>query len=169
MAKPNNNQIKTKPLKVVEEIQDEHAEARQSPERLLPQVEAEIPKKDVRDGVPANGPAPAAPKKKQFELSDTDFEILNQGQYSKAAWDYIGRRHSIDPDSRESLGDKQGRAFLAFPKKWAEEPPKQGGVLTTKNINAVSIHPSDIGSIRSSLHARDLTKPEAEAVATEQV
>lgn len=142
MAKPNNNQIKTKPLKIAEEI------------------------KDVTNSVV---------KKKQFELSDTDFEILNLGQYSKAAWEKVGRRHSIDPESRESLGDKQGRAFLATPKRWDPEPPQQGGVVTTAvfnaNPNANFSNRGEItaGSLRTTLAARNLTTPEVEAISTEVV
>lgn len=75
--------------------------------------------------------------KKQVELSDFDFEILNTGQYSAVAWEAVGRRHKADPDTREAIEGSKGRGYLMVAKTWPALQPPQGVPLSTKNVNNV--------------------------------
>jgi len=91
---------------------------------------------------------PELPKvaKKQIELSDFDFEVLNTGQYGDAAWEAVGRRHKADPSTRELIEGSKGRGYLMVAKIWPPLPPPQGVPLSTKNVNNVL---NEIGPIQA--------------------
>jgi hypothetical protein len=102
-------------------------------------------------------------------LSDADFEFLNLGQYSQETWEAIGRKHGVDPTTREPLPNTGGRAFVAVVRKYSPVALPGGYVVTTGNINAVPINPRDTAAIRASLNGRDLTKPVNNDTTTEEI
>lgn len=114
-----------------------------------------------------------AVKKKQFELSDNDFTFLGSNQYSDAAWESIGRRHGIDPATREVLPNTNNRAFLAMPKKWEPLPVSKPEMVTTKNISADYRQTAAVGAtpaeIRAEMSRRNLTVPTGSEVTTEEI
>ena len=113
---------------------------------------------------------PPAPKKRQIELSDTDIETLGRHQYSDVAWDLIGRRHGVDPTTRESIPNTNNRAFLAFPKLWPVAPKPTGGILTANGMKQ-----SDPVHTRSELrrmtetNSDALTQPISDHTTTEEI
>lgn len=110
--------------------------------------------------------------KRQFELSDDDLATLARGSYSETAWELIGRKHRIDPTTKEQVGE---RAYIAVPKKWPDLTPLRGVPVTTTNIGdpTLGIAPmsaaNNIAGVRASLLKRDLTKPVSEETHEEEV
>lgn len=107
-------------------------------------------------------------KKRQFELSDTDFEFLNKHHYSSEAWESIGRKHGIDPETREPIPNTHNRAFLGMPKKYAPPQPVTGKVTTLKGMNdpLVPIHSSQVDA---ELRKRNLTLPTSDETHEEEI
>lgn len=120
--------------------------------------------------VPATAPVPLTPavKKKQFELSDTDAEFLGSSQYTPEAWEVIGRKHGIDPSTREMLPNTNNRAFVAVPKKYGVDESVVNGnpILTTHNINA---RPIPAAQVSAELARRNLTIPASDETHEEEV
>lgn len=119
---------------------------------------------------------PAAQPMRQVELADFDIEILNAGQYSDKAWEAVGRRHKVDPTTREAIEGTKGRGFLMAPKAWPAIAPTTGVPVGTQNINIMSeftgqpVHAgSNMAAVRASLLSRDLTKPVSEETHEEEV
>lgn len=127
--------------------------------------------------VPEMVQAPAVPAR-QVELADFDIEILNAGQYSDAAWEAVGRRHKVDPTTRQAIAGSNGRGFLMVPKSWPPITPPRGVPVTTQNINNIlndfgqstPIHAEgNMAAVRAALLSRDLTKPVSEETHEEEV
>lgn len=112
-------------------------------------------------------------KKTQFELSDSDVNFLGSNQYSAEAWDLVGRRHGIDPTTREPIANTQNRAFLAVAKKWPPLAPAPAETVTTKNIDAnykqVLPVPANPTAIRAEMSRRSLTTPTSSETTTEEI
>jgi hypothetical protein len=98
-------------------------------------------------------------RKKQVELSDSDLEHLSSGQYSEKVWNDIGRRHGVDPTSREAIPGSAGRGFLMVAKVWpAVESPK-GGILTAEGMRYDPTVPIPAAAARSALLSQDASEP----------
>lgn len=107
--------------------------------------------------------------KKQFELSEDDLATLARGGYSDAAWEIIGRKHRIDPTTKEQVGRT---AYVAVPKTWPKIEAKGGVPITTANFTNQhgAIHAGEnMAAVRATLLSRDLTKPVSEETHEEEV
>jgi len=107
--------------------------------------------------------------KRQFELSEDDLATLAHGGYSDAAWEIIGRKHRIDPATKEQVGRT---AYIAVPKTWPQVEAKGGVPITTANFTNQhgAINASEnMAAVRASLLSGDLTKPVSEETHEEEV
>ena len=144
------------------------------------EIKQPTPTVEVQPKVDVDEPAAPGPVYKQFELSETDITLLNLGQYSDKAWEAVGRRHKIDPTTREKV-DGSAKVYIAVPKNWPKLPPVTGVPVTTQNIdgmsqalgitgNAAPIQARDnIEGVRAALRKANLTKPISDETHEEEV